>query len=189
MDIRMASPEVAVATVASDLSTFTTPEGVTHERDHQNQDICRSEAWRALVDHAGSQHIRGGAARKLAMIRHSYCPATVYVACARYSIGASPAAASVFAHTRREARRSVDSRFDDRDGRRRRHDARQVEAGAVEQPAKFLCGPLTPAGEDEHPDVDEFAEIGCVAWLHDCLEQQDAPARHVRRAPDGCCAG
>ena len=54
MDVRMASPEVAVVTVASDLSTFTTPEGVKHERDHQIRTcivVKRGGRWLIMQDH------------------------------------------------------------------------------------------------------------------------------------------
>lgn len=53
MDVRMASPDVGVATVTSDLSTFTTPEGVKHERDHQIRTfvvVKRGGRWLIMQD-------------------------------------------------------------------------------------------------------------------------------------------
>jgi uncharacterized protein (TIGR02246 family) len=54
MDIRMASSDVAVATVTSDLSSFTTPEGVTHEGDRQIRTfivVKRGGRWLIMQDH------------------------------------------------------------------------------------------------------------------------------------------
>ena len=54
MDVRMASSDVAVATVASDLSRFTTPDGVKHERDHQIRTfivVKRGGRWLIMQDH------------------------------------------------------------------------------------------------------------------------------------------
>jgi uncharacterized protein (TIGR02246 family) len=53
MDVRMASPEVGIATVTSDLSAFTTPEGVKHERDHQIRTfvvVKRGSRWLIMQD-------------------------------------------------------------------------------------------------------------------------------------------
>ena len=54
MDVRMASSDVAVTTVASDLSRFTTPDGGKHERDHQIRTfivVKRGGRWLIMQDH------------------------------------------------------------------------------------------------------------------------------------------
>jgi uncharacterized protein (TIGR02246 family) len=54
MDVRMASPDVAVATVASDLSTFTPPGGATHEHERQIRTfvvVKRGGRWLIMQDH------------------------------------------------------------------------------------------------------------------------------------------
>jgi uncharacterized protein (TIGR02246 family) len=54
MDVRMASPDVAVATVASDMSTFTSPDGVRHEDNHQIRTfivVKRGARWLIMQDH------------------------------------------------------------------------------------------------------------------------------------------
>jgi uncharacterized protein (TIGR02246 family) len=54
IDVRMASPDVAVATVTSDLSPFTTPDGVKHEADHQIRTfvvVKRGDRWLIMQDH------------------------------------------------------------------------------------------------------------------------------------------
>jgi hypothetical protein len=54
MDVRMASPDVAVATVASELSSFTTPDGVRHESERQIRTfvvVKRGPRWLIMQDH------------------------------------------------------------------------------------------------------------------------------------------
>jgi uncharacterized protein (TIGR02246 family) len=54
MDVRFASDDVAVATVASRVSTFTTPDGVTHENEqltHAFVVVKRGDRWLIMQDH------------------------------------------------------------------------------------------------------------------------------------------
>ena len=54
MDVRFASADVAVATVTSRVSTFTTPDGVKHENEQQIRTfvvVKRSARWLIMQDH------------------------------------------------------------------------------------------------------------------------------------------
>ena len=54
MDVRFASPDVAVATVTSRVSTFTTPDGVKHENEQQVRTfvvVKREARWLIMQDH------------------------------------------------------------------------------------------------------------------------------------------
>jgi uncharacterized protein (TIGR02246 family) len=54
MDVRMASPDVAVVTVTSTMSPFTTPDGVRHEADGQIRTfvvVQRGQRWLIMQDH------------------------------------------------------------------------------------------------------------------------------------------
>jgi uncharacterized protein (TIGR02246 family) len=54
MDVRMASPDVAVATVTSDLSPFTGPDGARHADNHQIRTfvvVKRGARWLIMQDH------------------------------------------------------------------------------------------------------------------------------------------
>ena len=54
MDVRMASPDVAVATVTSDMSAFTGPDGVRREDNHQIRTfvvVKRGDRWLIMQDH------------------------------------------------------------------------------------------------------------------------------------------
>ena len=54
MDVRFASDDVAVATVASQVSTFTTPDGVRHENEqlaHTFVVVRRGDRWLIMQDH------------------------------------------------------------------------------------------------------------------------------------------
>ncbi len=54
MDVRFASEDVAVATVASQLSTFTTPDDVKHENErltHTFVLVRRGDRWLIMQDH------------------------------------------------------------------------------------------------------------------------------------------
>ncbi|MBZ5695190.1 MAG: SgcJ/EcaC family oxidoreductase [Acidobacteriia bacterium] len=55
IDIRFATPEVAVATVASRATSFTTPDGVRRENPHQIRTFVltrRNGRWLIMQDHA-----------------------------------------------------------------------------------------------------------------------------------------
>ena len=54
IDVRMATPEVGVATVASDLGAYTTPDGVKHKSEHQIRTfvvVKRGARWLIMQDH------------------------------------------------------------------------------------------------------------------------------------------
>lgn len=54
IDVRMAAPDVGVATVASDLGAFTTPDGVKHKSEHQIRTfvvVKRGPRWLIMRDH------------------------------------------------------------------------------------------------------------------------------------------
>lgn len=54
MDVRFAGDDVAVATVASQLSTFTTPDGVKHENERLSHTfvlVRRGDRWLIMQDH------------------------------------------------------------------------------------------------------------------------------------------
>ena len=54
MDVRFATPDVAVATVTSRVGTFTTPDGAKHENEHQIRTfvvVKRGARWLILQDH------------------------------------------------------------------------------------------------------------------------------------------
>jgi uncharacterized protein (TIGR02246 family) len=53
MNVRFATPDVAVATVTSQMSTFTTPDGVTHENEKHIRTfvvVKRSNRWLIMQD-------------------------------------------------------------------------------------------------------------------------------------------
>jgi uncharacterized protein (TIGR02246 family) len=54
MDVRLANADVAVATVTSRVSTFTTPDGVKHENEQQVRTfvvVKRGARWLIMQDH------------------------------------------------------------------------------------------------------------------------------------------
>jgi uncharacterized protein (TIGR02246 family) len=54
MDVRLANADVAVATVTSRVSTFTTPDGVKHENEQQVRTLVvvkRGARWLIMQDH------------------------------------------------------------------------------------------------------------------------------------------
>src|SRR5262245_32396413 len=73
-------------------------------------------------------------------------------------------------------------RLDDADAASGREHAPELEPGTGEQIAELLAGALLSAGDDQHVDVEQLAEVGRVAGTEDVLHDQHSPRRSHRVA-------
>ena len=62
IDVRFAAPTVAIATVTSRVSTFTSPDGQKHTNEQNIRTFVRSKTKRPLANNARPQHVRCSAA-------------------------------------------------------------------------------------------------------------------------------